>query len=88
MKNGNFLTEADHDVPASDACGCDRNRGEKKNLISFIAACIFVPVYAYSHIDMSHHFLSDVCLGTLIGYLICAAVSEAFLKAAERNTQN
>lgn len=60
----------------------------KKNLISFIAACIFVPVYAYSHIDMSHHFLSDVCFGTLIGYLICAAVSEAFLKAAERNTQN
>lgn len=60
-----------------------KNRSEKKNLLCFAAACIFVAVYGYNRIHMTNHFLTDVCFGTLITYLIYAAVSEAFLKAAE-----
>ena len=32
---------------------------------------------------MTNHFLSDVCFGTLITYLLFAVVSGAFLRAAD-----
>jgi len=35
--------------------------------------------------NMTNHFLSDVCFGTLITYIIYAVVSEAFLSAARAN---
>ena len=61
-----------------------RNRTAKKNWISFIIACLFVAVYGYNRIHMTNHFLSDVCFGTLITYIIFAVISTAFLKAAEK----
>lgn len=35
--------------------------------------------------NMTNHFLSDVCFGTLITYIIYAVISEAFLSAARAN---
>ena len=61
-----------------------RNRSEKKNLIAFCIACAFVLLYGYNRIHMTNHFLSDVCFGTLITYLIYAGISTAFLRAAEK----
>ena len=61
-----------------------RNRSEKKNLIAFGIACSFVLLYGYNRIHMTNHFLSDVCFGTLITYLIYAGISTAFLRAAEK----
>ena len=59
-------------------------RSAGKNLRCFLAACVFVLLYGYNRIHMTNHFLSDVCFGTLITYLIFAAVSTAFLRAAEK----
>ena len=56
----------------------------KKNIIAFCAACAFVLLYGYNRIHMTNHFLADVCFGTLITYLIDAAVSTAFLSASDR----
>lgn len=61
-----------------------RNRSEKRNLIAFCIACAFVLLYGYNRIHMTNHFLSDVCFGTLITYLIYAGISTAFLRAAEK----
>ena len=61
-----------------------RNRSEKKNLIAFGIACAFVLLYGYNRIHMTNHFLTDVCFGTLITYLIYAGISTAFLRAAEK----
>jgi hypothetical protein len=58
-------------------------RSSKKNLFAFVIACLFVAVYGYNRIHMTNHFLSDVCFGTLITYILYAVVSTAFLKAAE-----
>ena len=52
-------------------------------MIAFVIACLFVTVYGYNRIHMTNHFLSDVCFGTLITYILYAVVSTAFLKAAE-----
>ena len=41
----------------------------------FIFACIWVIIYGYNRIHMSAHFLTDVCFGTLITYLIYAVCS-------------
>ena len=56
-----------------------KKRSEGRNLRCFIAACVFVVIYGYNRIHMTNHFLTDVCFGTLITYLIYAAVSKAFL---------
>ena len=61
-----------------------RNRSGKKNLIAFGIACAFVLLYGYNRIHMTNHFLTDVCFGTLITYLIYAGISTAFLRAAEK----
>ena len=65
----------------TDAC---KNRSAKKNLIAFAIACVFVLFYGYNRIHMTNHFLSDVCFGTLITYLIYALISAAFLRAARK----
>lgn len=64
----------------TDVCMC---RSERKNRVAFGFACAFVLLYGYNRIHMTNHFLSDVCFGTLITYLIYSAISTAFLLAAE-----
>jgi hypothetical protein len=61
-----------------------KSRSMKKNMIAFCIACVFVVIYGYNRIHMTNHFLADVCFGTLITYLIYAAVSTAFLSASDR----
>ena len=61
-----------------------KKRSNAKNLRCFIVACIFVIIYGYNRIHMTNHFLTDVCFGTLITYLIFAVISTAFMKAAEK----
>jgi membrane-associated phospholipid phosphatase len=62
-----------------------KKRSEKKNLIAFIIACIFVVIYGYNRIHMTSHFLTDVCFGTLITYLIFAGIGTAFMKTVEED---
>jgi membrane-associated phospholipid phosphatase len=64
----------------TDVC---RRRSGKKNWIAFGFACAFVVLYGYNRIHMTNHFLSDVCFGTLITYMIFSVISMAFLHAAE-----
>ena len=59
-----------------------KKRSNRKNRVAFSTACAFVLLYGYNRIHMTNHFLSDVCFGTLITYLIFAFVSAAFLHAA------
>ena len=58
-----------------------KKRSEGKNFRCFIVACAFVLIYGYNRIHMTNHFLTDVCFGTLITYLIHAVVSKALLPA-------
>jgi len=62
-----------------------KRRSEGRNLRCFFAACLFVLIYGYNRIHMTSHFLSDVCFGVLITYLLYAVVSRAFLAAAEKD---
>ena len=62
-----------------------KKRSEGKNLRCFIAACAFVAIYGYNRIHMTNHFLTDVCFGTLITYLLYSAVSTAFMKGLFEN---
>ena len=59
-----------------------KERSELKNLICFVIAACFVVLYGYNRIHMTNHFLSDVCFGTLITYIIYCVVSSAFLRAS------
>ena len=61
-----------------------KKRSDGKNLLCFALACVFVLLYGYNRIHMTNHFLSDVCFGTLITFLLYAVISTAFLRAAER----
>ena len=61
-----------------------KNRSGKTHWLSFTIACVFVIVYGYNRIHMTNHFLTDVCFGTLITYLIYAGISAAFLRAAKK----
>ena len=61
-----------------------KRRSEKRNIVAFAIACVFVLVYGYNRIHMTNHFLTDVCFGTLITYLLYAGISTAFLRAAEK----
>lgn len=58
-----------------------RNSG--RNLVAFAIACAFVVLYGYNRIHMTNHFLTDVCFGTLITYLIYAVVGTAFLRPTD-----
>jgi membrane-associated phospholipid phosphatase len=57
-----------------------KKRSLKKNTIAFVLACVFVVVYGYNRIHMTNHFLSDVCFGVLITYLVYSLISTAFLR--------
>ena len=61
-----------------------RNRSDKKNTFVFMFACVFVTVYGYNRIHMTNHFLTDVCFGTLITYLIFAVTAKAFLETTDK----
>ena len=61
-----------------------KKRNEKKNMVAFAIAGAFVILYGYNRIHMTNHFLSDVCFGTVITYLIFAVVSSAFLQRSGR----
>lgn len=61
-----------------------KKRSEARNLRCFIVACAFVALYGYNRIHMTNHFLSDVCFGTLITYLIYSAIGTAFMKGLIR----
>ena len=61
-----------------------KNRSAKKNAVAFAIACVFVALYGYNRIHMTNHFLTDVCFGTLITYLIYAGISAAFLRGLEK----
>ena len=53
------------------------------NVLNFISvvSLIFVLIYGYNRIHMTNHFLTDVCFGTLITYMIYAGISTAFLRS-------
>ncbi len=57
-----------------------KKRSGRKNAMAFALACVFVLIYGYNRIHMTNHFLTDVCFGTLITYLIYALISTAFLR--------
>ena len=63
-----------------------KKRSGAKNMICFVIAAVFVVVYGYNRIHMTNHFLTDVCFGTLITYLIYSAVSTAFMKKTRRKS--
>ena len=68
----------------ADVC---KRRSMAKNLVCFGLAFAFVILYGYNRIHMTNHFLTDVCFGTLITYIIYSVISTAFLKTAE-NVKN
>ena len=57
-----------------------KKHSKRKNILAFAIACVFVLLYGYNRIHMTNHFLTDVCFGTLITYLIFALISTAFLR--------
>ncbi len=61
-----------------------KKRSEAKNMVCFAIAVVFVLIYGYNRIHMTNHYLTDVCFGTLITYLIYSAVSTAFGKGSVR----
>ena len=63
-----------------------KKRSGAKNMICFVIAAVFVVIYGYNRIHMTNHFLTDVCFGTLITYLIYSAVSTAFMKKTRRKS--
>lgn len=60
---------------------CMKRRTIRKNLGAFLIAFILTLITAYNRIHMTNHFLSDVCSGCLITYLIYCGVSTLFLRA-------
>ena len=58
-----------------------KNRSARKNAVAFGFACFYVAIYGYNRIHMTNHFLSDVCFGTLITYLIFSGIGVTFMKA-------
>lgn len=58
-----------------------KKRNGSRKFRCFISACVFVLLYGYNRIHITKYFLTDVCFGTLITYLIHAVVSKALLPA-------
>ena len=52
-----------------------KKKSERLRWSLFIFACIWVVLFGYNRIHMTAHFLSDVCFGTLITYVIYAVCS-------------
>ena len=61
-----------------------KKRSAGKNMAAFFIACVFVLIYGYNRIHMTNHFLTDVCFGTLITYLLYAGISAAFLRGTKK----
>lgn len=61
-----------------------KKRSRRKNAVAFGFACAFVALYGYNRIHMTNHFLTDVCFGTLITYIIYSCVSAAFTRPLSR----
>jgi membrane-associated phospholipid phosphatase len=61
-----------------------KKRSDKKNMVCFVIALCFVIIYGYNRIHMTNHFLSDVCFGTLITYILYSVVSSVFLDSARK----
>ena len=61
-----------------------KNRSMKRNLIAFGVVCVQMLICGYNRIHMTNHFLTDVCFGTLITYLIYSGISTALLRAMVR----
>lgn len=57
-----------------------KKRSSQKNMMAFALSCVFVIIYGYNRIHMTNHYLSDVCFGVLITYLVYSIVSSAFLR--------
>ncbi len=64
----------------SDVC---KKRSMTNNLVCFALAYVYIIIYGYNRIHMTNHFLSDVCFGTLITYLIFTVICSAFMKAVK-----
>ena len=69
----------------SDVC---KKRNMTVNLICFALACVYIVIYGYNRIHMTNHFLSDVCFGILITYLIYAVICPAFMKAVRKKNRS
>ncbi|MBR5089535.1 MAG: phosphatase PAP2 family protein [Ruminiclostridium sp.] len=67
----------------ADVC---KKRSMAKNIVCFALASVFVIIYGYNRIHMTNHFLSDVCFGTLITYIIYSVISSAFLKGTSKTS--
>ena len=52
-----------------------KKKSEVLRWILFVFAFVWVVIYGYNRIHMTAHFLSDVCFGTLITYIIYAICS-------------
>ena len=65
----------------SDVC---KKRSMTKNVVCFSLACVYIVIGGYNRIHMTNHFLSDVCFGALITYLIYAVICSAFMKAVRK----
>lgn len=50
----------------------------------FVFACIWVVLFGYNRIHMTAHFLSDVCFGTLITYVIYAICSMIVIPVGDK----
>lgn len=66
----------------ADVC---KKRSNAATSACFAFACVYVTLYGYNRIHMTNHFLSDVCFGTLITYLIFALISSAFMKSCRKS---
>ena len=58
-----------------------KNRSTGKNIAAFCFSCAVILLCGYNRIHMTNHFLSDVCFGVLITYLLYCWMSIVFLKA-------
>ena len=65
---------------------CMKKRSMGKNIAAFILVCILTLITGYNRIHMTNHFLSDVCFGCLITYLIFSAVSMVFLQTVRKHS--
>lgn len=64
---------------------CMKKRSMRKNIAAFLLVCILTLITGYNRIHMTNHFLSDVCSGCMITYLIFSGVSTVFLREMNKH---
>ena len=62
-----------------------KNRKEWFKYAGFIFAVLWIIIMGYNRIHMNAHFLSDVCFGVLITYIIYALVYTLVFSAFPKN---